>query len=176
MNKSYRLIWNSIKETWDVVAETVRGKGTLPSITVGSIAVMSAFLSGALTVHALDPGALPTGGQIVAGQGSISGAGNAMTVFQNTQKMIANWSTFNIGQNASVRFNQPNPSAIALNRVQSQNPSQILGSLTANGQVWLVNPSGILFGSTARVDVGGLVASSLNITNENFLADRRAHV
>jgi filamentous hemagglutinin family protein len=172
MNKAYRLIWNSVKEAWVVVAETVKNKGSFPSLTVGSVALMAAVLCGALPAAALDPSALPTGGQIIAGTGSIAQSGTAMTVTQNTQRMIANWSTFNIGQNASVAFQQPNGSAIALNRIQDQNPSQIFGSLSANGQVWLVNPSGIMFGATARVDVGGLVASSLNITNENFLAGK----
>jgi len=172
MNKAYRLIWNSVKEAWVVVAETVKNKGSFPSLTVGSVALMAAVLCGALPAAALDPSALPTGGQIIAGTGSIAQSGTAMTVTQNTQRMIANWSTFNIGQNASVVFQQPNGSAIALNRIQDQNPSQIFGSLSANGQIWLVNPSGIMFGATARVDVGGLVASSLNITNENFLAGK----
>ncbi|HOD08454.1 MAG TPA: YDG domain-containing protein, partial [Myxococcota bacterium] len=87
-------------------------------------------------------------------------------------KMIANWNTFNIGQNASVAFQQPGASSVALNRILDQNPSQIFGSLSANGQVFLLNPAGVYFGPTAQVDVGGLVASSLNLSNENFLAGK----
>jgi len=121
---------------------------------------------------ALDPSALPTGGQITSGKGTISQSGSAMTINQQTDRMIANWSTFNIGRNASVTFNQPGASSVALNRILDQNPSQIYGSLSANGQVFLVNSQGIYFGPTARVDVGGLVTSSLNITNENFLAGK----
>ncbi|MDO8742363.1 MAG: filamentous hemagglutinin N-terminal domain-containing protein, partial [bacterium] len=124
--------------------------------------------------HAAPPvaTALPTGGQIVAGQGSIAQAGTAMTVNQNSATMIANWQTFNIGQNASVNFVQPSASAVALNQVLSANPSQIFGSLTANGRVFLVNPSGVYFGPSARVDVGGLTASALNLSNADFLAGR----
>ncbi len=105
---------------------------------------------------ALNPGALPTGGQVVAGSGSISQSGNQMTINQQTQKMIANWTTFNIGRNAGVNFIQPNSSSVALNRILDQNPSQILGSLTSNGLVFLLNPSGIIFGATARVEPGPL--------------------
>ena len=84
--------------------------------------------------------------------------------------MIANWSSFNIGTDASVQFIQPNVSATVLNRIADQNPSQILGSLSANGKVFLLNQSGIIFGKNARVDVGGLVASSLNMLDSDFLA------
>ncbi|HPX61139.1 MAG TPA: filamentous hemagglutinin N-terminal domain-containing protein [Deltaproteobacteria bacterium] len=164
MNKAYRLIWNRAKQAWVVAAETVKHRGALPAAAVISASLLA---SPAL---ALDPSALPTGGQITAGSGSIAQSGSAMTVTQSSQQMIANWSTFNIGQNASVAFQQPNAAAVALNRIADQNPSQIMGRLSANGQVFLLNPSGIIFGSTARVDVGGLVASSLNLTDANFLA------
>ena len=169
MNKAFRLIWNSTKEYWIVVAETVKSCGTMPFLIMGSVALMAAMLCGAIPARALDPAALPTGGQIVAGSGSIAWSGSAMTVTQTTNKMVANWSTFNIGQNASVAFQQPNVASVALNRIADQNPSQIMGSLSANGQVFLLNPSGIIFGQTVQVNVGALVASSLNLTNENFL-------
>jgi len=133
-------------------------------------AVMVVFLIVTQNAWALDPNALPTGGKVVAGQGSINTSGSAMTVTQGSDRMVSNWGTFNIGQNASVSFQQPNSSSVALNRIQDTSPSQIFGQLSANGQVFLLNPSGILFGPTARVDVGGLVASSLNMTNENFMA------
>ncbi len=119
---------------------------------------------------ALDAGALPTGGQITAGSGAINQSGSLMTIEQNSQRMIANWSTFNIGADAAVNFNQPNSSAVALNRIQDQSPSQIRGALTANGQIYLLNPSGIIFGQTAQIDVGGLVASSLTLSDDDFLA------
>ncbi len=172
MNKTYRLIWSSIKEAWLVVAETVKNSGSIPSIIVGSAALMVAIMLGALPVSALDSGALPTGGRIVSGSGNIIKSGNSMTVNQYNDRMIANWSTFNIGQNAGVKFQQPGASSVALNRIQDQNPSQIMGSLTANGQIFLLNSSGIIFGQTAKVDVGGLVASSLNLANENFIAGK----
>ena len=134
--------------------------------------ILTLVLFHALSAFALDPNTLPTGGQITSGTGSVSQSGNAMTVNQATDRMIANWNTFNIGQNASVAFQQPGASSVALNRILDQNPTQIYGSLTANGQVFLLNAAGVYFGPTAQVDVGGLVASSLNITNKDFLAGR----
>ncbi|WP_315981135.1 two-partner secretion domain-containing protein [Aliamphritea spongicola] len=112
---------------------------------------------------------LPTNAQIVSGSGSVSQNGSDMTVLQNTQKMITQWDTFNIGANASVTFQQPDSSSVALNRVTTAGASQIYGSLSANGQVFLVNPSGITFAPGARIDVGGIAASGLDITDTDFL-------
>jgi filamentous hemagglutinin family protein len=170
MNKIYRLVWSKIKEKWIVASEKV-ACGCRPSSVVGAL-TLAAFLAIAGPSFSLDPNALPTGGKITAGSGNIAASGNKMTVNQSTQQMIANWDTFNIGQNATVRFNQPNSSATALNRIYDQNPSQIFGNLSANGKIFLVNPSGIVFGANARVDVGGLVASSLNILDSDYLAGK----
>ena len=134
------------------------------------LAILLTVSAGAIPADALDPGALPTGGRITSGQGSVVSSGNQMTVTQQQNKMIVDWDTFNIGRNAGVTFVQPNASSSALNRVSGQNPSQIFGSLKANGQVFLINPSGIVFGRTAQVDVGGLVASSLKITDQDYLS------
>ncbi len=93
-----------------------------------------------------------------------------MTVNQTSQNVALNWQSFNIGQGETVRFVQPNSSAVALNRVLGADPSSILGNLSANGKVFLVNPNGILFGQGAPVNVGGLVASTLNISDSDFMA------
>jgi filamentous hemagglutinin family protein len=128
---------------------------------------------GALPVHALDPNALPTGGRIAAGAATITQSGNRLNVNQSSDRAILNWSTFNIGANAAVSFVQPNSGSVALNRVlTSAGASDIQGRLTANGQVFLVNPSGVLFGKGAQVDVGGLVASTLDISDTDFLGGR----
>lgn len=122
--------------------------------------------------QSLPANTLPTNGQVVAGQGSISQNGSVMTVQQASQKLVTHWDTFNIGSGATVRFEQPGASAVALNRVLSNDPSRIYGQLSANGQVFLVNPAGVLFGAGARVNVGGLVASTLDIADADFLAGR----
>jgi filamentous hemagglutinin family protein len=83
-----------------------------------------------------------------------------------------NWQSFGIGTGEGVRFVQPNGNSVALNRVLGPDPSSILGSLSANGKVFLVNPNGILFGRGAQVNVGGLVASTLNISDSDFMAGR----
>ncbi|WP_420225831.1 filamentous hemagglutinin N-terminal domain-containing protein [Pigmentiphaga litoralis] len=135
-------------------------------------ALVAAILAGATgSVFAAPPAvnALPTGGQVVAGQATITQAGNGMTVVQGTDKAILNWGSFNIGSQASVDFKQPGMGSVALNRVVGNDASQIFGSLTANGSVFLVNPNGVMFGAGARVDVGGLVASTLNIKDDDFL-------
>lgn len=113
----------------------------------------------------------PTGPTVVGGSAAVSGLGTAhVTINQASQQAILNWQSFNIAPNEVTQFVQPNASAISLNRIFDHNPSQIFGSLRANGTVVLVNPNGVFFGPNAQVNVGGLIASSLNITNANFLA------
>lgn len=168
LNHAYRLIWNELTQTWVAVSERVRSRGKRCSS-----AVLLASLVSASPAFAVDSGALPAGGSISAGSGNISTAGKTMTISQGSQRLAINWHSFNIGKDASVTFNQPNASAIALNRVLGTEGSQILGSLKANGQVWLLNPNGVLFGKTAQVSVGGLVASTLGMSDADFLAGRR---
>ena len=113
---------------------------------------------------------LPTEGVVVAGNASIITNGPTMTINQSSQKAAINWDSFNIAQGHKVEFVQPNSTAVALNRVIGQDPSVILGNLSANGQVFLINPNGVLFGKTAEVNVAGFVASTLNMTDADFAA------
>ncbi len=129
-----------------------------------------AVLLAALATSGAD--AAPSGGEISAGSGVISTSGTTLTVDQGSARLAINWQSFNIGTDESVVFQQPSAQAIALNRILGQDPSVILGNLTANGQVFLLNPNGVLFGSGSRVDVGGLLASTLSLSNEDFLAGR----
>ena len=92
--------------------------------------------------------ALPTGGVVTAGAATINAAAQALTVTQTSARTAINWTSFNIGPGGSVIFNQPGASAIALNRVVGADPSVIQGALRANGQVFLINPNGVLFGRT----------------------------
>ena len=91
-----------------------------------------------------------------------------LTVEQLTDRAILNWSTFNIGPDARVDFIQPTVTSVALNRIFDSSPSRIAGALTANGQVYLINGNGIVFTPTAQIDVGSLLASSLEIDSEIF--------
>src|SRR5208283_2068228 len=90
------------------------------------------------------------------------------TVRQLTPSAVLNWSSFDIGVGGSVAFQQPSATSVALNRIYQASPSSIFGELAANGQIYLVNPNGFLFGATASVNVAGLIASSLNISDSTF--------
>lgn len=128
-----------------------------------------------LSLVAVLPGtalAAPAGGAVAAGGATIASTGAVTTITQTTARTAINWQSFGIAAGESVNFVQPSSSSVALNRVLGPNPSAIFGSLSANGQVFLVNPNGILFGNGASVNVGGLVASTLNIGDADFMAGR----
>ena len=112
----------------------------------------------------------PTNGSVVGGSATINQGGSTTTINQVTDRAIINWDGFSIGSTESVLFNQPGTTAVALNRVIGADASQILGTLTANGNIFLVNPNGILFGAGSQVDVAGLAATTLDIDNDAFMA------
>src|SRR4051812_29545140 len=128
-----------------------------------AMAVASCYLS--------SPQANPTGGTVAAGSATFSASGNTLTV-TNTPGAIINWQQFSIQKDEVTRFLQQNASSAVLNRVTTQNPSVILGTLTSNGRVFLINPNGIAFGQGSVINVGGLGASTLNISDANFSAGR----
>jgi filamentous hemagglutinin family protein len=128
-----------------------------------------------LVVGAMGPlfgGPLPGGGQVTAGGAAIATVGQAMTIRQTTERAAISWEGFSVGDGHAVSIVQPSAHAILLNRVVGADPSVIRGALTANGRVFLLNPNGILFAPTAQVDVGGLVASTLAMTDADFMAGR----
>jgi len=153
MNHIYRLVWSTVTNDWIAVAETARGRGK---------GARRRLVAAALSVGSLAAQAGPTGGQVVAGNGTIAQSGATTTITQATPNLSLNWSTFNIAPQETVNFVQPSSTAIAVNRIFDTNGTQILGHLNANGQVFLINPNGILFGEGAQVNVGGLVASTLD--------------
>jgi filamentous hemagglutinin family protein len=110
----------------------------------------------------------PISPQIVNGSATINQISTTTSINQSTNNLVINWESFNVKADETVNFIQPNNSSIALNRSIGLNGSEILGSLNANGQVFIINPNGIVFGQDAQVNVGGLVASTLNISDENF--------
>ena len=112
----------------------------------------------------------PVLGNIASGQVSIQQGSNTTTINQSSSQAIINWQSFNIGANQATRFQQP-AGGVTLNRINpTQGPSSILGMLSATGQIILINPAGIYFGSSAVVNVGGLIATTANITDANFLS------
>ncbi|ECL8618728.1 hypothetical protein CGF53_25270 [Salmonella enterica subsp. enterica serovar Muenchen] len=185
MNRIYKLKFDKRRNELVIVSEITAGAGKEKSTghladltalspfrkllgTLTPVALLTGLIAGLLPAMALAAD-LPTGGQIVGGQGSISTSGNQMTIHQQTQNMATNWHSFDIGKNNTVQFVQPNSSSVALNRVTGASGSQIMGTLKANGQVFILNPNGVLFGKNARVDVGGLVASTKNISTTDFM-------
>src|SRR6266545_2847507 len=116
----------------------------------------------------------PEGGTVVGGAATIQGQGGpAVIVNQTSNSAIINWNTFNIGVRESVRFNQPGSSSVVLNRVTGGlGPSEILGTLTANGRVFIINRDGILFGSGAVINTAGFLATTNDIKNSDFMAGR----
>lgn len=114
--------------------------------------------------------ALPRGGQVRVGSGQITQAGQLLLIQQSTSKLGIDWQSFDIGRDATVEFRQPGAGSIALNRVLGHDPSAIYGRLVANGQVFLTNPHGVLFAPGSKVDVGGLIASTLDLSQDDFAA------
>ena len=177
MNRIYRSIWNEKTGTFVAVSENANSAGKKASSCTTASGGSTRFALKAVAVSLMmafggNIYALPVGGVVTAGGASISSGPGSMTVTQSTPNAAINWQSFNIGQAEGVRFVQPTSNSVALNRVMAADPSSIMGSLSANGKVFLVNPNGILFGKGAQVNVGGLVASTLGITDSDFMAGR----
>ncbi|MFG6430115.1 MBG domain-containing protein [Pelomonas parva] len=156
MNRVYKSIWNAKSGTYVAAAEATRAGGKSGS---------SRALATATLLLALAPSmafAAPTAGVVTSGSGAITQQGATTTINQGSATLSLNWASFNIGAHETVQFIQPSASSIAVNRIFDTAGSQILGRLNANGQVYLINPNGILFGQGAQVNVGGLVASTLD--------------
>jgi filamentous hemagglutinin family protein len=196
MNRIYRLVWSRVTKTWVAVSENARRRGKSGrGAVVGRKAIVAALsLACAPLAQAgqagggnqpvaaahvgrtcIPPGCdttggslQPMGGQVVSGTASITQSGDTTTIRQSSQDLVLNWQSFNIGSQDTVDFLQPSASAVAVNRILGTNDSQILGHLDANGQVWLINPNGVLFGQGAQVNVGGLVASVLGVSDLNL--------
>ena len=117
--------------------------------------------------------ALPIDGNVVGGHATIQQVNpHQLDIQQTTDKAILNWKSFSIAGDETVHFVQPSVHSIALNRVIGTDPSVILGHLQSNGRIFLLNPNGILFGAGAQIDVGGLLATTLQIRDDDFMAGR----
>lgn len=114
-------------------------------------------------------GANPNGAQVVHGSASVSSPTANVLNINNSHNAVINWQSFNIGAGQTTNFNQPSAASAVLNRVLSTNPSQILGKLNSNGKVFLINQHGILMGEGASINTSGFFASTLNMTDSDFL-------
>jgi len=118
---------------------------------------------------------LPTGGQVTAGSATIASGGGQMLINQSSQRAVIDWSSFDIGQQSGVTFDMPGSSAAVLNRVTGTTSSTLAGTLSANGQAFLVNPNGIAITGTGAVKVGGgFTASTLGLRTDDFMQGRLA--
>src|SRR5664279_4613007 len=113
--------------------------------------------------------ALPIGEAVQAGQATFQRNNQTLRIDQSSNKVIVNWQSFNIAHNEAVNLFQPDHGA-ALFHILGPGASQIFGSLTATGSLFLINPNGILFAPGSQVDVGSLVATTMRIKNTDFLA------
>lgn len=197
MNKNcFRLVFSRRLNALIVVGENVRSAGKAASGARGSsriarVALSSKFNSFIKALVLLTAGhfllngvasaqtapsatlatqALPSGGKVIAGHVATAVIGSTMTINQGSDKAIINWNAFNIGSHAKVNIVQPNSNSLQLNRVIGNNPSQIMGQLSSNGQIMLVNPNGIVVGKDGFVSASGFTASSYGITDADFMA------
>ena len=160
------------------MARTIRASafreisGSDRAISLRAALLTCTLLVAVPTIGRGDP--LPTGASVVSGNVGISTpAPQTMIITQGSNRAVVNWNSFSIGQGASVDIRQPGTNSAILNRVTGDTTSNIYGRLTANGQVHLVNPNGIFIGRSGRVETGGgFVASTLDISNEDFRAGR----
>ena len=132
--------------------------------SLAAVAVASCFAAGGALAN-------PTGPTVTHGTAVFQQSGNVLQI-TNSPNAIINWQGFSIGVNELTCFIQNSAVSAVLNRVITQHPSQILGALQSNGRVFLINPNGIVFGPNSRIDVSGMVASTLNLSDTDFLTGR----
>ncbi|MFM0197056.1 filamentous hemagglutinin N-terminal domain-containing protein, partial [Paraburkholderia strydomiana] len=182
MNKNrFRRVFSKRLGMLVAVAENVASQGKQAGESAGvgpsgrELGVVSTMTAMAVALVAFQPlvsraQSLPTNGQVMAGQASISQNTNTMTVNQGTQRAVIDWNSFNVGTGNTVQFNQPNAQAQALNRVTGGGASNIQGSLLANGQVLIQNANGVLFSKGSVVNVGSLLATTKSVDSNAFMA------
>ena len=141
----------------------------------GNHAALQAAISLAFVVPAAAqpaPNARPLGGQVVAGSAAIATGATTTTINQSSNRAAIDWRSFDVGSGQSVIYNQPGASSVTLNRVTGPDPSAIAGRISANGQLVLTNPSGVVFHAGSQVNAQSVIVSAPGITNQNFMAGR----
>jgi filamentous hemagglutinin family protein len=190
LNHIYRSVWNPSLGAMVAVAEispTCSGSGRASGTVVGARTAsgllalsgpraLAAALALAFSAVPWVAQANPTGGVAIVGQASMATSGNQLTVTtQNgagTNHSAINWQSFSIPQGNSTYFQQPGAASTVINRVVTNTPSQIFGTLGSNGSLLLVNQSGITVGAGAVVDTAGFTASALRMSDADALAGR----
>ena len=169
---------NRVRSHFRSITGRLQGQGAarrrafLPHPLAAALAASSLLTLG-LDLQLARAQTLPSGLSVVQGQARLTTTGSTLTV-TNSPGAVLNWNAFSIGAQSAVRFDQASASSAVLNRVTGNDPSQVLGRLSSNGKVWLLNPNGVLFGPGARVDVAGLVVSTLNLADSDWSAGRNA--
>ena len=102
----------------------------------------------------------------MAGAALIDRTGSDTNITQTTDRAIIRWNSFDVAHGEKVRFQQPSSNSITVNRIADTKMSRIDGEISANGNIVLLNPNGIAFGKTSKVDVNGLVATSTDLEND----------
>lgn len=181
MNRIHRLVGNAALKLRVAVAENAgngaRGGSGRRRVVPGPVAAAGFSLTAAGAAVFLMLATLPgsrahaanaADAVVSSGAGSVATSGTTTTITQASQRLAIDWSQLSTAAAETLVFAQPNAQAIALNRITGSSPSELLGSLTANGQVFILNPNGVLFGAGSQVNVGGLVASTLTMSNADF--------
>jgi filamentous hemagglutinin family protein len=148
------------------------GRQILRGALFASTALVMPLVAPRPALAQIAPNTTPQGGVVVGGSAAIAQAPGSTVINQGSQRAAINWQSFDVGANAKVQFNQPNPSAIALNRVTGGNLSQINGQINANGQIVLINQSGVVFGKGSQVNAESVVVSTSDIAPGDFMAGK----
>jgi filamentous hemagglutinin family protein len=175
--KRYVIVYSQRLGIWIAVAQTqINGRDREQRLKrrVGARLVRGALVRWSLgmalarscvaQVQALPEATLPQGAQVVAGQMAVQATGQLLTIEQHSTAGIVNWNQFSIGAAAAVRVNQPSAQSVHLDRVVGVSPSQILGRYSSNGQLFLINPNGIVFGSSGSVVASSFTASTFDVS------------
>ncbi|WP_262963882.1 filamentous haemagglutinin family protein [Methylobacter psychrophilus] len=140
-----------------------------PLVAYMRVVIAGGLFAGVVVpTHAELPVPVAAGGFVSSGSATNTIIGDTLRIDQQSDKAILNWQSFNVGKENTVQFVQPGSSSIALNRINQADPSQIFGQIIANGQVYLYNQNGFVFGKDSVVNTNSLLASTLNITDEAF--------
>lgn len=182
LNHVYRLVWSHVQNAWTVVAETAKSSGKKSvlvdhstsngrlSLTIKSKTKLVVALS--MIGMATNVLANPINGQVIYGSASDPvTTGTNMQIDQHSDKLIMNWQSFDIAKGESFKLNQPVNGA-ALFNILGNKGTEIYGQLTATATLLLINQNGVLFGEGSEVSVGNIIASSLSISNDDFLSGR----